>query len=58
MTDTGKTIVDQLGRPLGRRRFLSLAGAGAAAVALFVGLSESALPSPLHPKITGVKPGR
>jgi nitrate/nitrite transport system substrate-binding protein len=57
MTDAGKTIVDHLGRPLGRRRFLSLAGAGATAIALGGGLAESALAAPFKPEVTGVKLG-
>jgi nitrate/nitrite transport system substrate-binding protein len=57
MTDAGKTIVDHLGRPLGRRRFLSLAGEGAAAVALSGGLAERALAAPFKPEVTGAKLG-
>ena len=52
MTDTGKTIIDQLGAPLGRRRFLSLAGAGATALAVGGGLAESALAAPFKPEVT------
>ena len=55
MTDTGKTIIDHLGAPLGRRRFLSLAGAGALAVG--GGLAESALAAPFKPEVTGAKLG-
>jgi len=57
MTDTGKTIIDQLGAPLGRRRFLSLAGAGATALAVSGGLAESALAAPFKPEVTGAKLG-
>jgi len=57
MTDTGKTIIDRLGAPLGRRRFLSLAGAGATAFAVGGGLAESALAAPFKPEVTGAKLG-
>ena len=57
MTDTGKTSIDQLGAPLGRRRFLTLAGAGATAMAVGGGLTESALAAPFKPEVTGAKLG-